>query len=54
MIQVRQALLVGVFLHVKQIACFNRHHHRIEAQLPLGQELSIVLRSPREGLHQAS
>ena len=32
----------------------NRHHHRLEAQLPLGQELSICLRAPGEGLHQAS
>jgi hypothetical protein len=48
------ALLVGVLLHVEQIACFNRNHHRLEAQLPLGEELSIVLKAPREGLHQAS
>jgi len=48
------ALLVGVLLHVKQIACLNRHHHRFEAQLSLGEELSIFLRAPREGLHQAS
>ncbi|MCS5699211.1 hypothetical protein NZK32_09190 [Cyanobium sp. FGCU-52] len=54
MIQVLQALLVGVFLHVEQITCFNRHHHRLEAKLPLGQELSNVLRSPREGLIRPS
>ena len=48
------ALLIGVFLHVEQIACLNRHHHRFEAQLSLGEELSIFLRAPREGLHQAS
>lgn len=48
------ALLIGVFLHVEQIACFNPHHHCLEAQLPLGQELSFVLRAPGEGLHQAS
>jgi len=48
------ALLVGVLQHVEQIARLNRHHHCFEAQLPLGQELSIFLRAPREGLHQAS
>jgi hypothetical protein len=45
------ALLVGVLQHVEQIASLNRNHHRLEAQLPFGQELSIFLRAPREGLH---
>jgi hypothetical protein len=50
----RVALLIWVCLHVKQIARHNRHHHGLEAQLPLSLELGIFLRAPHKRLYQIS
>ena len=48
------ALLIGVLEHIQELTSFDGHHHRLKAELPFGDELGILLRAPREGLHGTS
>ena len=48
------ALLIRVLEHIQKLTGFDGHHHRFKAELPFGDELDILLRAPRERLHDAN